>query len=229
FLSVFYLLQQESISANEDGTIEAPKAFEPGTARFQEVAPNVWREIGGVHQLALASVNGVKTVIDSEDPTSVLQEVPGHRSAPLNLTILFASATIAIATVILWPILYLTRRHYGRPLELPLQARRGRLMLRVAASFAVLWLVCSIIVLTLVLNTQLDFYSSELDPVILTLQVAGLILVGLALLRVWTFWRLCRFQTSWRARIGNGAIAAMLLGLAWMGWIGGLIRFSLNY
>jgi hypothetical protein len=229
FLSVFYLLQQESIGANEDGTVEAPKAFEPGTVRFQEGAPNVWREIGGTRQLALATVNGVKTVVDSENPTAVLQEVPGHRSAPLNLTILLGSALIAIATVVLWPILYLIRRHYGRVLGLRPEAQRPRLILRLAACFAVLWLVCWIVVLTPVLNTQLDFYSAATDPIILSLEIAGLVLLALTVLALWSFWRLCRVETSWLARLGNGAIVAMLLGFSWIGWIGGLIGVNLNY
>jgi len=88
FLSIFYLLQQATINANGDGTIDAPKAFEPGNTRYREVAPNIWREVDGTRQLALESVNGVKTVVDSENPTSVLQEVPGHRAAPFNLTVL---------------------------------------------------------------------------------------------------------------------------------------------
>ena len=111
FLSIFYLLQQETISANGDGTIDAPNAFAPGSAHFHEIASNVWREIGGTHQLALTSVNGVKTVVDSEDPTSVRQAVPGWRSAPLNLTILVVSFVIAVGTLVLWPVAFLLRRH----------------------------------------------------------------------------------------------------------------------
>ena len=72
------------IGANPDGTIVAPKTFEPGEAHFREVAPDVWHEIGGTRQLALRTVNGVKTVLDSEDPTSVLQAVPAPQVSPVE-------------------------------------------------------------------------------------------------------------------------------------------------
>ena len=80
-----------------------------------------------------------------------------------------------------------------------------------------------------VLSTQLDFYSTALDPVIRSLQVAGLIVLALAAVGVWGFWRLCRLDPSRLGRLGNGAIAVMLIGLVWIGVIGGLISFDLNY
>ena len=229
FLSIFYLLQQATIAANSDGTVDAPKAFEPGTARYREVAPDIWREIDGTRQLALENVNGVKTVVDSENPTSVLQEVPGHRAAPFNLTVLAVSLAVAIGTVVLWPILFLFRRRYQRPLVLPVDVRRARLFLRAGAAFDVLWLLGWAFVLTPVLSTQLDVYSTSLDGVIRTLQFAGLLVIALALLGLWSFWRLYRLEKSTLARIGNGLIAAALLGLVWIGWLGGLIGFDVNY
>lgn len=229
FLSIFYLLQQATINANGDGTIDAPKAFEPGNARYREVAPNIWREIDGTRQLALETVNGIKTVVDSENPTSVFQEVPGHRAAPLNMTILAVSFAVAVGTVLLWPILFLFRRRYQHPLTSSVEARRARLFLRVGALFDVLWLLAWTFVLMPVLSTQLDVYSTSLDGVIRTLQIAGLVVIGLALLGAWSFWRLCRAETSVLARIGNGVIAAALLGLVWVGWLGGLIGFNVNY
>jgi hypothetical protein len=45
-LSVFYLFQQTVIHANPDGTITAPKSFEPGEAVFHEVTPDLWGRWG---------------------------------------------------------------------------------------------------------------------------------------------------------------------------------------
>jgi CubicO group peptidase (beta-lactamase class C family) len=229
FMSVFYLLQQTVIGADPDGTIAAPNAFEPGEAHLHEVAPGVWREIGGTRQLALRNVNGVKTVIDSEDPSSVLQEVPGHRSASLNLTVLLGSFLILALTVILWPVAYFVRRHYQHALAYPPEGRRLRTFLRIGATFDVLWLVCWTIVLLPVLSVQLDFYSTAHDPLIRTLQLAGLVVIALAAGGVWSGWRLCRLEGSWLCRIGNVLIVAALVGLVWIGFVGGLISFNLNY
>jgi CubicO group peptidase (beta-lactamase class C family) len=229
FLSIFYLLQQEMIGANSDGTLQVPKTFEPGEAQFRKVAPDVWREIGGTRQLALRSIDGVKSVIDSQDPTSVLQEVPGHRSVPVNVTVLLGSLVVLTATVILWPITWLLRRHYQRPVAHSAEGRRWRRFLRVAAAFDLLWLACWIVVLLPVLSLQLDFYSASLDWVIRALQFAGAIVIALSAVGIWSVWRLSRLESSWLPRVGNGVIAAALLGLVWIGAIGGLISFNVNY
>lgn len=229
FLSVFYLLQQTVIRADPDGTIVAPKTLEPGEAHLHEVAPDVWREIGGARQLALRNVNGVKTVIDSEDPSSVLQEVPGRRSAPLNVTALIGSTLILALAVLLWPVSYFVRRHYHLALACSPEARRLRTFLRIAAAFDLLWLASWTMVLLPVLSVQLDFYSTAHDPLIRTLQVAGLVVIALTLGGIWGVWRLCRLEGSWLYRIGNGLIAMGLVGLVWIGFIGGLISFNLNY
>lgn len=225
FLSVFYLLQQTVIGANPDGTLTAPKFLEPGEAQFREVAPDIWQEVGSQRKLALQNVNGVQTVVESDDPTSVLQLVPTRRSAALNLTVLVVSFAILAAAVVLWPIAHWVRRHYQRAVP---AGGRFRTVLRAAALFDLLWLVAWLIVLTPVLNIQLDFYSSALDPVIRTLQLVGVVVVVLAAVGMGCLWRLAP-GLSWPARIGNGLIAAALVGLVWIGIIGGLISFNLNY
>jgi len=229
FLSVFYLLQQTVIGATPDGTVIAPKTFEPGEAHFHEIAPDVWQEIGGTHQLALRTINGVQTVLDSEDPTSVLQAVPASKAAPLNMTVLVGSFVMLTLAVILWPVLYLARRHYRSNPVQSTEARRPRTVLRVAAAFGILWLVGWTIVLLPVVSTQLDFYSSAHDSLIRTLQVAGLVVVAFAAAGIWSLWRVCALGATWPSRIVNGLIAAALLGLVWIGLVGGLIGFNLNY
>ena len=229
FMSVFYLLQQTVIGVDSDGTIVTPKSLEPGEAHLREVAPEVWREIGGTRELALREVNGVKTVLDSEDPSSVLQAVPGYQSAPLNLTVLGGSFLVLALSVILWPVAYFVRRHYQRALAYPAEVRRPRTLLRVAATFGVLWLICWILAVLPLLRAQYDFYSSAHDPLIRTLQLAGVVLMVFAAGALWSVWRLCRWQPSWWVRIGNGLMAAGLLGLVWIGIVGGLISFRLNY
>jgi CubicO group peptidase (beta-lactamase class C family) len=230
FLSVFYLLQQTVISANTDGTIAGPAALEPGEVHLREVAPDVWREIGGTREIALSNINGVKTIRDSEDPSSVLQQVNGVlRSAPLNLTVLSGSLLILILTVILWPVSYFVRRHYRNALAYSTEGRRLRTYLRIAATFDLLWLTGWALVLLPILSVQLDFYSTAHDPLIRTLQLAGLAVVALAVGGIWSVWRLCRLQGSWLYRIGNLLVLAGLVGLVWIGFIGGLIGFNLNY
>jgi CubicO group peptidase (beta-lactamase class C family) len=228
FLSVFYLLQQQVIHDNPDGTIAAPRTFEPGEATFQEVAPDVWREVGGTRQLALRNVDAIKTVIDSDDPTSVLQAAPLSRSAPLNLSVLLGSLAILALTVLLWPISWLVKRRYPQPAD-STEVRRLRLLIRVAATFDVLYLASWMALLTPVLSVKLWVYSYGLDPLIRTLQLAGLGVIAAAVVGIWSLWHLSRLQKSRLSWIGNAALAAGLLGIVWIGFAGQLFSFNLNY
>jgi CubicO group peptidase (beta-lactamase class C family) len=229
FLSLFYVLQQSVISANPDGTISTPGEFSPEPLTYREVGPQLWRRAGGSQQLTLQTIGGVKTVVDGGDPTSVLQAVPLKRSSALNLTVLMVSCLILVWTLLAWLLSPWLRPPKNIPDELVAQVRRLRLLLRAAAAFDAVYLVCWFMILRPTLNLELDFYSSSLDPVVGTLEAAGLLAIAAALLGIWSAWRLSRLSVPRRLPFWGFVTAAGLLGVVWIGTIGGLIRFSLNY
>jgi CubicO group peptidase (beta-lactamase class C family) len=229
FLSLFYVLQQSVISANPDGTISAPGEFTPEPVTYREVGPQLWRRAGGSQQLTLQTIGGVKTVVDGGDPTSVLQAVPLKRSSALNLTVLLVSCLILVWTLLAWLLSPWLRPPRNIPDELVAQVRRLRLLLRAAAAFDVVYLVCWFMILRPTLNLELDFYSSSLDPVVGTLEAAGLLAIAAAVLGIWSAWRLSRLSVPRKLPFWGFVTAAGLLGVVWVGTIGGLIRFSLNY
>jgi hypothetical protein len=228
FLSVFYLLQQTVIGAKPDGTITAPKVLEPGEVSFAEVAPDLWREVGGTRELAVRTVDGIKSVIDSEDPISVLQPVPFLRSAPLNLTILVASLLILALTVVLWPISAIVRRRFGRP-PASGELRRLRVWVAGAVGLVVLYVIAWILLLRPVVTVSLWVYSSRLDPVVRALQLAGLVVIAAAVAGVWGLWRMSRLQSTRITWVRNAVLAAALLGVLWFAFMGRLFSFDLNY
>ena len=229
FLSLFYVLQQSVISANPDGTISVPGMFTPAPVTYREIGPQLWRRAGGSQQLMLQTVGGVKTVIDGEDPTSVLQAVPLKRSSVLNLTVLVLACLVLIGTLLAWLLSPWLRPPKNIPYDLVAQVRRLRLLLRTAAAFDVVYLVGWFMILRPTLNLQLDYYSSSLDPIVGTLEAAGLLAIAAAVLGIWSAWRLSRLDIPRRLPLGGLVTAAALLGVVWIGFIGGLIRFSLNY
>src|SRR5450631_2475581 len=227
FLSVFYLLQQATIASNPDGTISAPGSVEAGEDTFHEVAFNVWRQAGGSRQLALQRVDNVKTVLDSEDPTSVLQPVPFYRSSALNLPVLFVASLILALAVLLWPISWLVRRGYGVPLTQSPAIRRARLYTGLAAAFDVLYLIGWMLLLKPILTLDLQIYSVALDPVVLALQLAGLAAIAAAAVGLWNMWRLYKLKASLACRLWSSALVAAMLGIVWIGFVGKLISFNL--
>jgi len=228
FLSVFYLLQQTAISAKADGTIGAPKVLEPGEATFREVGPDLWREVGGTRELALRTVSGIRTVIDSEEPISVLHPVPFLRSASLNLTILGASLAILVLTAVLWPVTAILRRRYGRPAA-SVEVRRLRRWIGAVVILDLLYVFAWIMLLQPVLSTSLWVYSWRLDPVVRALQILGLLVIAASLVGLWALWRNSRLQSARIVWVRNVALAAAMLGIVWIGVVGRLMSFNLNY
>ena len=229
FLSLFYVLQQTVIAANADGTISVPGDFTPEPLIYREIGPQLWRRAGGSRQLMLQTVSGVKTVVDGGDPTSVLQAVPLKRSSVLSLTVLTLACLILMWTLFAWLLSPWIRPLKNIPEDLAPLVRRLRLLLRAAAAFDVVYLVCWFMILRPTLNLELDFYSSSLDPIVGTLEVAGLLAIAAAVLGIWSAWRLSRLNIPRKLPFWGFVTAAGLLGVVWIGFIGGLIRFSLNY
>ncbi len=229
FLSVFYLLQQSVIAAHADGTIAAPRSAEAGEDTLHEVAPNLWKVVGGTRQLALQQIGGVKTVVDSEDPISVLQAVPLAQSAALNLTILLSALVILLVTVVAWPASWLVRRSLGTPSSDSAPLRRLKRLTRAAAVVDLLYLAAWMLMLKPVLSLSLEVYSTALDPVVRILQFSGLLAIAAAAVGIFSMWRLYSLPVSRLYKIWNGLLAAAMLGVVWIGLMGGLLSFNLNY
>jgi predicted secreted protein len=196
---------------------------------YREIGPQLWRRAGGTQQLTLQSIGGVKTVAESGDPTSVLQAVPIKRSSALNLTVLIIACLILVWTLLAWLLSPWLRPLKNIPDNLVPQVKRLRLLLRAAVAFDVVYLVCWFMVLLPTLNLELDFYSSSLDPIVGTLEAAGLLAIAAAMLGISSAWRLSRLNIPRRLPFWGFVTAAGLLGVVWIGFIGGLMRFSLNY
>jgi CubicO group peptidase (beta-lactamase class C family) len=229
FLSIFYLLQQSVITAHADGTIAAPRSAEAGEDSLLEIAPNMWRVVGGTRQLALQQIGGVKTVVDSEDPISVLQAVPLAQSAPLNLTILLSALVILVVTVIAWPTSWLVRRSRGKQASDSTALRRLKLLTRTAAVIDLLYLAAWMMLLKPVLSLSLEVYSTALDPVVRILQFSGLLAIAAAAVGIFSVWRIYALPVSRLYKIWIGLLAAAMLGVVWIGWLGSLLSFNLNY
>jgi len=230
FLALFYLLRQDKVTANEDGTISL--ASEPDK-KFREIAHNLWRDESSAHALYIAPVDGLMTIIDSQDPITVLQAVPAARNASLNLGILLGSLTVLLLALIAWPIGWRCRRLYGRlngqPHELegkPLLAQR---LTRFAALADVAYLFGWYFALLPILQYRLEAYGPSLDALLRTLQIGALLPVAGAGVGLWNAWLTIRSDRHWAAKLGTMLLAAALTGIVWIAWAGSLISFSLEY
>lgn len=228
FLSVLYLLQQSSIVANADGTILAPDELgEMGT--YREVGPQLWRKAGGTQMLALKDVNGVKTVIDSGNPVGAMQEESFARSAPLNLGVLVLSVLVLGCALIAWPLGAMLRRADRATSGATPEIRRLRGVQRTAVAVAVLYLAAWFVLIKPVLDTDVGVYRTAIDWVVGLLEASGLLAIAAALAGVWVAWRMGRTDATRWTRAWAVLVALALLGVVWLGVVGKLITWNLNY
>ncbi len=226
FISVFYLLNQTVISANDDGTINVPTFPTDKPKRYREVSPFAWTEEGGQHKVALAGEGSSRAVYASDDPSSILQPVPAWKSAVWNLSLLCGSIVLLLIVVLLWPASALLRWKYGQPSTLAGKALLVTRVLRLAALIDVVYLLAWIVPLSPIVHNHLEAYSDSLDLCLRLLQVAGLLVIAAALAGIWAA---CQKSQKWTTAVGHVLTAAALVGIAWIAIITKLISFNLNY
>ncbi len=226
FIALFYLIQQEQVAANADGTISLG-SVEGKT--FREIEPNLWREVGGTRQLLVSEVGGRRTIVDSTDPTSVLQAVPLARNSMLNTLIAALSILVLLVTGLVWPIGAWLRRSYKLPPATTGRPALAQRLTRVGAVADIAYLVGWYTVLAPLLETRLDVYNGGLDGTIRMLQVAAIVPLAAAAVGLWNMWLTVRADRGWGAKLRSVIVAAALLGIVWFAWMGNLIGFNLNY
>ncbi len=227
FMSVFYLLQQTVIGVDADGTRD-PEEPRTGGGAFARSGAGC---LAGDRRNSRADrARGQRRQDRARQRGPLVGAAGGARlsSGALNLGVLVGSFLVLALSLILWPVGYFVRRHYHRPLACALE-RVGRGLGCGGRCVRVLWLVGWVLAVLPLLGPQYDFYSSAHDPLIRTLQFAGVVLLALTAVALVSAGRLWRRQPSGWMRLGNGLIAVGLLGLVWIGLVGGLISFRLNY
>lgn len=228
FLSVLYLLQQSVITAHPDGTISMPD-LTGGTATFREVGPQLWRKVDGEQLLALKQIDGVKTVLDSDNPISVMQEAAFARSAPLNITLLLFAVVVLGCTLLAWPLGALLRCAERAVSGVSPAHQRLRCIQRIAVAVAVLYLFAWFMLIKPVLSTDVAAYSYKIDWLVGVLEVSGLLALTAAVAGVWAAWRMLRSDAAPLARAWSVVVALALLAVVWLGVVGQLMTWNLNY
>jgi hypothetical protein len=145
------------------------------------------------------------------------------------VTVLLVSVAILFWSLVLWLVSPLLRRGEPAQSEATAAMRRLRLYARCAALVDVVYLGAWTMLLLPVLSLQLEVYGTRLDPVVLTLECSGLLAIAAAGVGLWSTWRLFREGAPLLSKIWGVAVAAALLGVVWIGAMGGFIGINLNY
>jgi CubicO group peptidase (beta-lactamase class C family) len=232
-MDAFFLLVRIPITDKGDGTIETPGLLNLHTGRprdWREVAPFVWREIGGTARLDM-DVEHRKVrawVTDDIGSSFVLLPVPYWYSAALNLPLLAFAAAVLVLQTLLWPVAALVRRRYGQRLALQGHDGRAFRLTRIAAAVGAAYLL-GWVILGIAIAAGAISFDAGIDPWIRAIQLVGLLIVPGLAVAVWNAWLRCTEHRAWWLTAWSILIPLALLALLWFSFAFHAICLSLSY
>lgn len=230
FLKAMELGGQFNVGLDADGGILFSAASGIGGENLEwvEIAPFVWREVGGKRRIAAEVKDGRVTRfgIDSSSPFMLFEPVPWYSSSAWLTPALFASLAALALTVLFWPVTALVRRHYGvRPERSAAEWRAYRLT-RAFAGLAIAVLV-GWMIFAVALLSDFSSLNGELDGVLIALRIATpLVLGALAAAAGWHLWLVWKGTPGKFARIWSMVVLASAAVLLWIALVFHLIGYG---
>ena len=230
FLKVASVLQQFTVSPVGDGDIEVPQLTGPNgkPKRWQGVGPMTFLEREGSDKLIFKPDQNGHMQMILPYPFFVGHRIGTLQNGKLISIVLGASLVFMLATLILWPIAWFVRRHYGRKLELAPKERLLRVLVRVVFALDLIFIAALFGLVTYGL-THLEVFSDRGTMWFQIVQIVGI------LGAVGTLVVLFNAVLTWMNRRGFWVklqAAVMLLacvGVLWFAFAGNLLRFTSNY
>jgi CubicO group peptidase (beta-lactamase class C family) len=230
FLKVASLLGQFTVSPVGGGEIEVPQLTGPNgkPKRWQSVGPMTFLEREGSDKLIFKPDQNGRMQLILPYPFFVGQRIGTLQNGKLVSIALGASLLFMLATLILWPIVWFVRRHYGRRLELTSKERLLRVLVRVVFAVDLIFIAALFGLVTYGL-THLEVFSDRgtmwfrIIQMVGVLGAAGTLIVLFNAVFTWInrrgFW----------VKLQAALMLLACVGVLWFAFAGNLLRFSSNY
>lgn len=229
-LKVTTVLGETKVYPNSDGSIsvDALKDLNGQPKKFKEIEPLVFREVNGQDKVGFKREGGgLVMVIDF--PFMVFQRAPWYENSGLNLPIITCAMVVFLLTLLLWPIAALSRRHYGKQLELPPGRSRLRILVRMVCAIDLVFVI-AFAVLFAIASKDIGMLSERLNPWLRFVQligwlgVLGTLIVLVHLVRSWAD----RQRGLW-SKIGDALIALACVGFVWFVFTWNMLHWNLRF
>ncbi len=233
FLRLVNLLGQTKITTKPDGTLVVPDYKDDAGAPlvWHEVAPFVWKDVTGHHEMAAALKDGkvAKIGFDFTAAFMVLQPVPFAVDSSWNIPLLIAMVVVLLLAVVLWPVQALVRRRHDAVFPLTGTTARLYRAVRIVALVDLVALGGYFAIMQMI-GTNLALFSATLDPWLRLLQLLCIVGVLGAVLGLWNLARVWTERgRSWWAKVSVTVISLALLAFVWFVISLQLVTASLNY
>jgi CubicO group peptidase (beta-lactamase class C family) len=231
FLASMEAFSTTQLTAQDDGRLLiTPGPLSDSPALYEEVAPWVWREVGGQRTITMRVADDTVEAIGVEGAFTMLPAQP-ERAPGVVLPVLGVSALILLVAAVAWPVGAITRRVRRRALpagarapQLDRTGRTTRLLTRIATVAAVLALGgWTATVLTVMGLEDVSEFSLRQLQVVQALGVLGIVPAALQVVDA------VRHRHGWRRILGTVLVLLALAGIAWFAFEFRLLAPSVSY
>ena len=231
FLKATTLIGEFTVSPAEGGTIEIAELTGPNgkPQRWREVAPMTFLQENGQDKLVFKPDQNGRIQMILPYPFFVGQRVGLFENNKILIPVIGISLFIMLLTLVLWPVAWFVRRHYGHKLEQTRWERRLRLAVRLVFA-ANLVFVVAMIGLMIYGLTHLEAFSDRGDlwfHLIQTIGVLGAIGTLAVLSNAIQTWR-NREKRIW-GKLRATLFVLACLGFLWFTFAGNLLDFNSHY
>jgi CubicO group peptidase (beta-lactamase class C family) len=231
FLKTASLLGNFSVSPAGDGDIEVSllTGANGKPKRWQAISPTTFVERDGQDKLVFKPDQNGQMQMILPFPFFIGQPVGALQSGKLLLTVLVISLLVMLLTLILWPVAWFVRRHFGRKLELTSRERLLRLGVRIVFMLDLIFIALLFGLVTYGL-THLDVFSSQSTKWFYLVQFIGVVgALGtiVVLLNALVSWK-SKSRTIW-GKLGATLMLLACVGVLWFSFAGNLLHFSSTY
>jgi CubicO group peptidase (beta-lactamase class C family) len=231
FLKTASLLSQFTVSPVADGDIEVPQLTGANgkPKRWQAVAPMTFLERDGQDKLIFKPDQNGQMQMVLPYPFFVGQRAGRLQNGKLLLTVLGISLAIMLLTLLLWPVAWFVRRHYGRRLELSPIELLLRLLVRIVFALDLIF-VGALFGLTIYGLSHLEVFSDRGATwfrIVQTIGIIGAAGTVVLLLNAVAAW-ISKNRRIW-GKLSATIMLLACLGLLWFAFAGNLLRFSSTY
>jgi hypothetical protein len=230
FLKVASILQQFSVSPVGDGDIEVPQLTGPNgkPKRWQGVGPMTFLERDGQDKLIFKPDQDGRMQMILPYPFFIGQRIGTLQNGKLLSLVLGASLVFMLATLMLWPIVWFVRRHYGGRLELSPRERLFRILVRVVFALDLIFIAALFGLVTYGL-THLEVFSDRGTTWFHLVQIIGIVgALGTLIVLVNAFMMWTRRRSFWM-KLQALVMLLACLGVLWFAFAGNLLRISSTY
>jgi hypothetical protein len=231
FLKTASLLGQFTVAARDDGVIETPQLTGANgkPKHWQAIGPMTFLERGGQDKLVFKPDQNGQMQMVLPYPFFVGQRIGTLQNGKLLLTVLGISLGLMLLTLILWPVSWFVRRHYGHKLELSPRERLLRILVRVVFALNLIF-VAALFGLTMYGLEHLEVFSDRGSTWFRLIQIVGLIgAIGtlVVLINAALTW-FGKHRSVWM-KLQATILLLASLGVLWFAFAGNLLRFSSTY